>query len=97
MWVTTQRHHFSREKNHGYCGSLNVWPMGSGIITRCGLVEVGVALLKELCSSSTHCGREPFPDSALVAWLIKVQNSQLILQHQVCLYNAILPTMMIMD
>jgi hypothetical protein len=27
---------------------LNTWPMGSGIIRRCGLVEVGVAWLEEV-------------------------------------------------
>ena len=30
------------------------WPMGSGIIRRCGLVEIGVALLEEVCY---HVGR----------------------------------------
>ena len=34
------------------CGSLNMLGSGSGTIRRCGLVEVGVALLKEVC----HCG-----------------------------------------
>ena len=29
-----------------------VWPMGGGTIKRCGLVGIGVALLKEVC----HCG-----------------------------------------
>ena len=33
------------------CGSLNMLGPGSGTI-RCGLVRVGVALLKEVC----HCG-----------------------------------------
>jgi hypothetical protein len=27
---------------------FNAWPMGSGIIWRCGLVGVGVALLEEV-------------------------------------------------
>jgi hypothetical protein len=31
---------------------LNAWPMGSGTIKMCGLLEVGVALLKGMC----HCG-----------------------------------------
>jgi hypothetical protein len=26
------------------------WPIGSGTIRRCGLVEVGVALLEEVCT-----------------------------------------------
>ena len=49
------------------CGSLNVWPTGSGMVRRCGLVRVGVALLEEvhhceggleiLCSNSTQCRR----------------------------------------
>jgi hypothetical protein len=28
---------------------VNVWPTGSGTIRRWGLVEVGVAILEELC------------------------------------------------
>jgi hypothetical protein len=31
---------------------MNVWPIGSGTGRRYGLVEVGVALLEEVC----HCG-----------------------------------------
>ena len=34
------------------CGGLNILGLGNGIIRRCGLVVVGVALLKEVC----HCG-----------------------------------------
>ena len=38
------------------CGGLNRfgphWPIGSGIIRRCGLIGVDVALLEEVC----HCG-----------------------------------------
>ena len=33
---------------------LNAWPIGSGIIKRCGLVEAGVTLLDEGC----QCGGE---------------------------------------
>jgi hypothetical protein len=35
-----------------YCGDLDMLGQGSGPIRRCGLVEVGVALLKEV----RHCG-----------------------------------------
>jgi hypothetical protein len=35
-----------------WCGDLNMLGPGHGIIRRCGLVGVGVALLGELC----HCG-----------------------------------------
>ena len=31
---------------------LNACPIGSGAIRRCGYVQVGVALLEEIC----HCG-----------------------------------------
>jgi hypothetical protein len=35
-----------------WCGGLNMLGPGSGTIRRCGLVEVGVALLEDVC----HCG-----------------------------------------
>ena len=34
------------------CSDLNMLGPGHGTIRRCGLVEVGVALLEEVC----HCG-----------------------------------------
>jgi hypothetical protein len=34
------------------CGDLNMLGSGSDTIRRCGLIEVGVALLEEVC----HCG-----------------------------------------
>ena len=34
------------------CGSLNMLGPGSGITRRCGLVRIGVVLLKEVC----YCG-----------------------------------------
>ena len=34
---------------HEECGGLNMLGPGSGTIWRCGLVEVGVALLEEVC------------------------------------------------
>ena len=39
-------------RKEGRCGGLNMLGPGSGTIRRCGLVGVGVALLKEVC----HCG-----------------------------------------
>ena len=33
------------------CGDLYMLGLGSGTIRECGFVEVGVALLKELCHS----------------------------------------------
>jgi hypothetical protein len=30
---------------------LNAWPIGSSTIRKCGLVEVGVTLLEEVCYS----------------------------------------------
>ena len=36
----------------GECSGLNILGPGSGIIKRCGLLGVGVALLEEVC----HCG-----------------------------------------
>ena len=61
--------------------------------------EVGVALLKEVC----HCG-VGFETLLLTAWKIvssgclqiKMHNSQLLLQHHVCLQAAMLPIMIIM-
>ena len=61
--------------------------------------EVGVALLKEVC----HCGVS-FETLLLTAWKIvssgflkiKMYNSQLLLQHHVCLQAAMLPAMIIM-
>jgi hypothetical protein len=47
----------------GICGGLNMLGPGSGTIRRCGLVEVGVALLEEVC----HC-RRGFKTLILAAW-----------------------------
>jgi hypothetical protein len=65
------------------CGGLNILVLGSGTI-RNGLVEVGVALLDEVC----HCGgglRDP-PLSCLRSWSSvclqnKMQNFQFLLCH----------------
>ena len=73
---------------------------GNGTIRRCVLVEIGVALLKEVC----HCGGEVW-DSPPSSWRqsflgcppIKMQNSQLLLQHCACLDTAVLSTLTIMD
>ena len=79
------------------CGGLNTL----------GIWKGGVALLEEVyycgnrLSSSTQCGREPPPGclwnlvSSDCLW-IKMQNSEL-LHHHVCLQDAVLATMMIMN
>jgi hypothetical protein len=80
------------------------WSMGSGTIRKCGLAGIGVALLEKVC----HCvGRLegllvlelcPVPKRPSTGCLqIKMQNSQLLLQHHVYLDTAMLPAMMIVD
>ena len=92
---------------HQHCGGLNM--LGPHWMVLLG----GMALLEEVChcgvgfgglllySDSIHCQRE----LSLAAWKtlssdchrIRMQISQLLLQHSVCLHTAMLPAIMIMD
>lgn len=83
-------------------GSINSNKLiGSGTIGRCDLADVTVSFLKEVCLcwgrlwglfclSFSWC-YSPFPVAC------KIQESQLPLQHPVCLHATMLLTMMIMD
>ena len=85
-------------------GTLNVIGphnlIGYGTIRRCGFVGVGMALLEEVC----HCGcgledsytQDPAHYVIRLSVACKTEDSQLFLQHHVCLRATMFPTM-IMD
>jgi hypothetical protein len=72
---------------------LNTWPIGSGIIRRCGLVGGSVLLwCQNLRSPILKIHSVPF----CCHW-IKMWNSQLLLQNHYCLPASMLPNMMKID
>lgn len=53
IWDNQRRNSLFGGVNRLMC--FNVWPIGSGIVWRHGLVGVAVALLEEGCHSGSKC------------------------------------------
>ena len=82
---------------------VNAWPIGSGTISgaccsRCGLDRESVSLWRQalrshICSEYAQCETQ-FTSCSLQ---IKMENSQLLLQHRVCLHAAMFLAKAVMD